>query len=262
MLAKDPTFWRNPPWGDGKQKYRLGLKPIPLNQWLNREIGPKLFDHKINLLNNRYEDVIGATSDAAEAQEILGKKFNIKKRKYPDLIADISLVIQDDLCLLRSSGNQELLAASVCSPSYWNVKTKIGKPLNEIHKPVTTLNEKIGERISKFVRQSPVMKPFKRQNWLVHGDTDRFHLREEGDLNSNPETWFIRSEKETLCRFHEKYSLFTINLMFQPLQAIFKFPKARNDLIESIKTFDDDEIEYFGGKKKIRILQNYLSGKL
>ena len=106
------------------------------------------------------------------------------------------------------------------------------------------------------------MKPFKRQNWLVHGDTDRFHLREESDLNSNPETWFIRSEKETLCRFHEKYSLFTINLMFQPLQAIFKFPEARNDLIESIKTFDDDEIEYFGGKKKIRILQNYLSGKL
>jgi hypothetical protein len=50
--------------------------------------------------------------------------------------------------------------------------------------------------------------------------------------------------------------------MFQPLQAIFRFSKARSDLIESIKTFDDDEIEYFGGKKKIRILQNYLSGKL
>jgi hypothetical protein len=106
------------------------------------------------------------------------------------------------------------------------------------------------------------MKPFKRQNWLVHGDIDRFHLTEEGDLNPNPKTWFIRSEKETLCRFHETYSLFTINLMFQPLQAIFKFPKAKNDLIESIRTFDDDEIEYFGGKKKIRILQNYLLGKL
>jgi hypothetical protein len=34
------------------------------------------------------------------------------------------------------------------------------------------------------------------------------------------------------------------------LQAIFKFPKAKNDLIESIKTFDDDEIEYFGGREK------------
>jgi hypothetical protein len=171
-------------------------------------------------------------------------------------------MIQDDLCIVRSDGDQELIAACVCSPSYWDVQSKIGKSLHNIHDPVSTLNEKIGERISKFIRQSPVMKPFKRQNWLVHGDTDRFHLTEEDDLKSNPETWFIRSEKETLCRFHEKYSLFTINLMFQPLQAIFKFSKARNDLIDSIKTFDDDEIEYFGGEKKIRILQNYLSGKL
>ena len=260
MLVKDPTFWRNPPWGDGKQKYRLGLKPIPLKQWLNREIGPKLFDHKINLLNNRYEDVIGATSDATEAQEILGKKFNIEKRKYPDLIADISLVIQDDLCLLRSSGNQELLAASVCSPSYWNVKTKIGKPLNEIHKPVTTLNEKIGERISKFIRQAPVMKPFARQNWLIHGDTKRFHLTEEQPLQNDPSEWFIRSEKETLCRFHEDYSLFTINVLFQPLNIIFDYPEQKQNLIKSLKRLDKDESDYFGGSKKITILLDYLSG--
>ena len=260
MLVKDPTFWRNPPWGDGKQKYRLGLKPIPLNQWLNREIGPKLFDHKINLLDNRYEDVIGATSDATEAQEILGKKFNIEKRKYPDLIADISLVIQDDLCLLRSSGNQELLAASVCSPSYWNVKTKIGKPLNGIHKPVTTLNEKIGERISKFIRQAPVMKPFARQNWLIHGDTKRFHLIEEQPLQNDPSEWFIRSEKETLCRFHEDYSLFTINVLFQPLNIIFDYPEQKQNLVKSLVRLDKDESDYFGGSKKITILLDYLSG--
>ena len=108
MLAEDSTFWRDPPWGDGKQKYRLGLKPIPLNDWLNREIGSELFDYKTNLLNNRYEDVIGVTHDSTEAQEILGKQFNIVKRRYPDLIADISLLIQDDLCLIKSDGNQEL----------------------------------------------------------------------------------------------------------------------------------------------------------
>ena len=39
MLAEDPKFWIDPPWGDGKQKYRLGLKPIPSTEWLNREIG-------------------------------------------------------------------------------------------------------------------------------------------------------------------------------------------------------------------------------
>ena len=258
MLAEDSTFWRDPPWGDGKQKYRLGLKPIPLNDWLNREIGSELFDYKTNLLNNRYEDVIGVTHDSTEAQEILGKQFNIEKRRYPDLIADISLLIQDDLCLIKSDGNQELLAASVCSPSYWNIKSKIGKPLNEIHEPVTTLNDKIGERISKFIRQAPVMKPFARQNWLIHGDTERFHLVEEDSLLDDPAKWFIRSEKETLCRFHEDYSLFTINVMFQPLSLIHSYPGQKQNLITSINTFDAEEIDYFGGDEKVRLLQKYL----
>ena len=258
----DPYFWQDPPWSEGKPKYRLGLQPIPSSEWLNNKINPGLHEHKKNLLEASYNKVVATIDGAEEAQDILNNSIKANTKNYPDLIADMSLMIQDDLCIVRSDGDQELIAACVCSPSYWNVQSKIGKSLHNIHDPVSTLNEKIGERISKFIRQSPVMKPFKRQNWLVHGDTDRFHLREEGDLNPNPKTWFIRSEKETLCRFHEKYSLFTINLMFQPLHAIFKFPKARNDLIESIKTFDDDEIEYFGGKKKIRILQNYLSGKL
>ena len=171
----------------------------------------------------------------------------------------MSLNIQDDLCLIRSNGDQELLAASVCSPSYWNVQNKIGKPLKEIHDPVRTLDKKIGKRISTFIRQAPVLKPFGRQNWLVHGDTKRFHLQEEPLLKSDPSSWFIRSEKETLCRFHEDYSLFTINVLFQPLRAINEYPTQKHNLIKSINTFDDDEIDYFGGRNKINLLLKYLS---
>ena len=28
----DHNFWINPPWGNGKEKYRLGLKPIEFNE--------------------------------------------------------------------------------------------------------------------------------------------------------------------------------------------------------------------------------------
>ena len=177
---------------------------------------------------------------------------------YPDLIAEMSLNIQDDLCLIESHGEQRLLAASICSPSYWDVRTKIGKPLKEIHDPVTTLEEKIGDRISTFIRQSPLMKPFARQNWLIHGDTKRFHLEEEKLLMSDPSTWFIRSEKETLCRFHEDYSLFTINVLFEPLNKIFNYPEIQKGLIRSIKSFDEDEAIYFGGTDKINTLLEYL----
>ena len=124
--------------------------------------------------------------------------------------------------------------------------------------PVTTLNEKIGDRISTFIKQAPLMKPFARQNWLIHGDTERFHLVEEDSLFDDPAQWFIRSEKETLCRFHEDYSLFTINVMFQPLSLIHSYPEQKQNLITSINTFDAEEIDYFGGDKKVRLLQKYL----
>ena len=43
MPKPDESFWGDPPWGDGKQKYRLGLSPISQEEWLNRKIGDSLY---------------------------------------------------------------------------------------------------------------------------------------------------------------------------------------------------------------------------
>ena len=258
MEAYENNFWTEPPWGAGEKKYRLGLRPIELGEWLNRKIGENLLKHKKNLLDLDYNKVIAATEDSIDAQICLGKIFGITHSKYPDLIAELSLNIQDDLCLMESQGEQKLLAASICSPSYWDVRTKIGKPLKVIHDPVKSLDEKIGKRITTFIRQAPIKKPFARQNWLIHGDTKRFHLKEEASLLTDPSSWYIRSEKETLCRFHEDYSLFTINVMFQPLYLVHEYPKQKSNLISSINTFDAEEIDYFGGNEKVKLLLKYL----
>ena len=72
----------------------------------------------------------------------------------------------------------------------------------------------------------------------------------------------IRSEKETLCRFHEDYSLFTINVLFQPLKIIFDYPEQKNNLILSLQRLDKDEADYFGGIPKIKTLLEYLLGQV
>ena len=262
MRTLNKSFWNDPPWGSGDRKYRLGLKPVNADQWLDREISNDLFKHKKNLFKSNYNKVVATTEDSKEAQKFLGAFFGIDDSDYPDLIAEMSLNIQDDLCLIESKGKQRLIAACICSPSYWDVRTKIGKPLNEIHSPVTSLEEKIGNRISTFIKQAPVMKPFARQNWLIHGDTSRFHLKEEEPLKTHPSEWFIRSEKETLCRFHEEYSLFTINVLFEPLKEIFEYPKQKQALVKSLEKLDNDEADYFGGNEKINILLDYLLGQV
>ena len=73
MLDVDSFFWENPPWGDGKKKYRLGLKPISNDEWIDRKIGPNLYEHKKKLLDCKYNDVVAVTNDSFEAQEILSQ---------------------------------------------------------------------------------------------------------------------------------------------------------------------------------------------
>ena len=128
----------------------------------------------------------------------LAKKLNITEQNYQDLVADISLSVPDDLCIIECKGDQRLLAASICSPSYWNIKSKIGKSLKAIHKPVNSLNEKIGNPIEKFINNAPIDTPFLRENWFVHGDDQRMHLKPE-DFPAGPVDSWIVSLKEKLC---------------------------------------------------------------
>ena len=247
-----------PPWGDGYTKYRLGLNPIHEENWFNKSISKEVFEHKFNLLNNSYSEVVAATEDSLQAQQILAKHIPTQKCDYPDPIADTSLLVPDDLCLIESSGKQRMLAASVCSPSYWNVQDKIGKSLYNVHAPVKSLNEKIGVNIGRFIERAPLLQPFERENWLIHADRKRLHLTEEPEIVGNPDNWFVRSERETICKIHDDYSLFTIRVSFALLNEIHVYEDAKAGMLKSLKTMDKDEINYFGGAKKVKILIKYL----
>ena len=256
-LVVNLNFWSNPPWSDAKGKYRLGLKPIKTQDWFDTSIDDELKKHKKELLDNSYSTVVRATSCSLEAQELLSKHLE-SSNSYKDPIASMSLCVPDDLCIIESTGEQKLLAASVCSPSYWNLKEKIGEPLRAIHKPVKTLNEKIGNPIERFISNAPVGKPFKRENWFIHGDTKRMHLKSEKFPTGEVSEWIIRSERETLCRYDEKYSLFAINVRFQKLSFIDKFNDAKESLKNSLLRLDKDELTYFGGQLKLDLILSYL----
>ena len=146
----------------------------------------------------------------------------------------------------------------MCSPSYWNLNKKIGKSLKDIHKPVKTLNEKIGNPIEKFINNAPMEMPFKRENWFIHGNNERFYLEPEGWPEEPIEEWYVRSERETICKYSDKYSLFAINVRFQPLRVIRDYENAKRGLIDSLESFDKYEIDYFGGVSKHDALLKHL----
>ena len=260
--------WHAPPWQGGTAKYRLGLRPVPLKEWFQGAPSLQLRVHKYGLLRRRYAQVVQSIPDSEVPQQRLAEKmqqlgwYKPEQRPQPnfaDLIANLSLQVTDDLCLMETDGAQRLIAASVCSPSYWNVQQKIGLSMAAIHRPVTTLQTKIGGQIQRFIQQAPLMIPFERSNWFVHGDRERLHLSAESNIAGAPEQWFLRSERETLCRFSDGFLLFTINVRFAPLRDISQHPKALADLKTSLARFDLDEIDYFGGNDKFHRLCDYLS---
>lgn len=260
--------WQHPPWHGGTAKYRLGLRPISIEHWFQGAPSAELRVHKFGLLRRDYPQAVQAVEGSETAQRLLAEKMQ-KHRwfcpdlgardSFPDLLAALSLQVADDLCLMESSGEQRLVAASVCSPSYWNVLEKIGLPMSAIHEPVVTLQGKIGQQIQRFIRQAPLMTPFERSNWFVHGDQKRQHLKPEGAISGMPDQWYLRSERETLCRFSDDFLLFTINVRFAPLRDVFRYPVALADLQTSLAVFDEDEVAYFGGADKYRRLRAYLA---
>jgi hypothetical protein len=260
--------WHAPPWQGGTAKYRLGLRPVPLKEWFKGAPSLQLRVHKYGLLRRQYAQVVQSIPDSEVPQQRLAEKmqqlgwYKPEQRPQPnfaDLIANLSLQVADDLCLMETDGAQRLIAASVCSPSYWNVQQKIGLSMAAIHQPVNTLQTKIGDQIQRFIQQAPLMTPFERSNWLVHGDRERLHLSAEGNIAGPPEQWFLRSERETLCRFSDGFLLFTINVRFAPIRDISQHPKALADLKTSLARFDLNEINYFGGTDKFHRLLDYLS---
>ena len=138
------------------------------------------------------------------------------------------------------------------------IAEKIGKSLYDVHAPVKSLNEKIGFNIRRFIERAPLLQPFERENWLIHADTKRLHLAEEPEIVGNPDNWFVRSERETICKIHDDYSLFTIRVSFAPLNEIHAYEDAKAGMLKSLKAMDKDEINYFGGAKKVKTLIEYL----
>ena len=255
----DTNFWSNPPWGKGEKKYRLGLKPIEKSSWFDSKISEKLHSFKIKSFNHRYSDVIAVTEDSIEAQQLLAQKITPASTAFPDLIANISLAVPDDICIIKSSGDQELLAGSVCSPSYWNLKEKIGLPLRKIHSPVKSLNSKIGNPIERFIKNMPEDIPFKRENWFIHEDENRFHNKSESFLSTDISSCYIRSERETILKFSPDYAVFSINVRFKSMKSLIKYREVSEALLKSLDRMDNDEIQYFGGSGKVKRIQRFLS---
>jgi dimethylamine monooxygenase subunit A len=244
------SFWADPPWRDGRGGYRMGLRPIDGSEWLAEGIAPAERERKGALIARNDPVVFAALAGSEPAQRLALAAVSARhpiEVEGPELppLARAAMQVADDLCLMqRTDGLYRLVAACVCSPSYWALADKLGGTLAHIHGPVPGLDAKLGARMAAFFERLPSGSVFERCNWFLHLDADPFHPA--------PEQWaaagaidagrlVMRSERQTLARLADDLVLFTIRVRCRPFARIADVPEAARDLLAALASLSDDE---------------------
>jgi hypothetical protein len=139
--------------------------------------------------------------------------------------------VQEDLCLLERRmvadvARWTLTAGSVSFPTRWDLGSKLGGSLAEIHAPVPGYGEQVGPFVDRFFDRMVPGALASRLNWSLVGEKTR---RLEAEDRQAPEAvltdpgteLFVRIERQTLRRLvvHDAV-VFGIRIHVWPLAEV------------------------------------------
>jgi hypothetical protein len=189
----------------------MGLRPLELAAWLEvDEHYEEELALKTQLLDEKYEVVVATEPEGDEASvELLGEiRENLRVHHAgvatpPDegehAIVAASRLVQEDLCVLVRDDAWRLRAACVCFPSRWDLATKIGTTLDDIHAPVPGYSDELARPTNAFFDRLKPDRAFWRLNWTL---LDSPVLYQPAVVRRSPsgrlDDWYFRVERQTL----------------------------------------------------------------
>ncbi len=239
----------------------MGMRPLNLGTWLQvDELRNDELALKQELLDRSF-DVVAATEPAGDAasQELLSEVKSFLAAYHPMLstvtdasehpIVQASRLVQEDFCVLVREDAWRLRAACVCFPSRWDLTTKIGTTMDEIHAPVPGYEAELSTPTNSFFDRLRPERSYWRLNWtlLDHPDLfqpQRVRVAPSGELAD----WFFRVERQTLRQLpHTGAIVFTIRTYVTSAASLRssdgEFMPA---LLRSLETAPSDMQDYKG----------------
>ncbi|KAJ9501170.1 hypothetical protein LTR67_000323 [Exophiala xenobiotica] len=142
-------------------------------QWLpGSELACKeLMEMVLQFICARYPQHFTLHSDKRTFEnKILGTTQDVKA-KHPLLVL-LDNVPEDFAITLRNpeTGYYHFRAGVICSALGWNVGTKIGMNLQQIHAPIPDYKEKMQFSMDRFFTKMPAGKPIQRGSWGLEVD--------------------------------------------------------------------------------------------
>jgi hypothetical protein len=203
----------------------MGLRPLDLDHWL--EVDDRRDDEleqKRQLLDTAFDVVVATNPEGDEgSRELLAEVTRFLDAHHPELTIEVrreehpivaaARLVQEDLCVLVRSDVWRLQAACVCFPSRWNLASKLGTTLDDIHRPVPTYDVELSRPTNAFFERLNPDHSFWRLNWTLI-DSSALHQPTSARRSPRGELadWFFRVERQTLRRLAESGAIvFTIH---------------------------------------------------
>lgn len=235
-------------------RHRIGAKPLDLANWLpsDAETAPTIA-MKRELLESRRDEVValhpGGEAAAEEAARLVADYVGVSLTAHGiEALVEASLLVADDLTVLAPVGDQLLFVAGVvCSPSRWNLASKMGTDMLATHKPVSRYAEHIGAAVDTTLRRLTADKAIWRSNWTLEDHCALFQPESpSAPLVDDPSLLWIRMERETLRRLPETGGvLFTIRGFQQPLpDYVARGAETARTLRSLVARLPDDVARY------------------
>jgi dimethylamine monooxygenase subunit A len=253
------------PYVGGSFRWRLGLRPLDLADWI--EFGD---DADIQLAEKErvcaeHHDTTFAVIDGieSEAAEVFDALVGHLRQWCPDRAAAVGSLpaglhpldaagrlVQEDLALLVERDGQLVFGGgSICFPNRWDLRSKLGRSMAEVHAPVARLNDQLAEPIDRFFERLTPERSFWRLGWGVI-DTDALYQPLDGTADPRPHApapheLHLRVERETLRRFATTHCvLFTIRTHLTPITAVRADAGEARRLADAIEAFPHDVAGY------------------
>lgn len=219
---------------------------------------------KASLVRERHDEVFAAVGSPAVVRasaEVLALV-----EAATGLIGDATLhpldaagrLVQEDLCVLvERDGAHHLDAASLCFPSYWRLREKLGQPLSAVHEPVAHYADELSAKVDRFLARLAPGRPVWRRNWSIH-DTPEYFLPDPTSALASwaPGGLWLRSERQTLRRLDTPdVVLFTIRTQQVPLVVLAERPDLAHRMADAIAAWSPELEAYKGDHGALRAVE-------
>jgi hypothetical protein len=268
---------------DGKpDRMHVGARALDLDKWIEINSDYEMdLAQKRDLVNKKHDEVFLSIplgdAGSREVLELLSEHLpRIFPERWPNEVSvdpnlhpleAASLLVQEDLCVMSQVGNDWILsAASLCFPSRWDVREKIGKNLLGIHGPVPHYAETIGAATQNIFDKLTVERPVWRVNWTVM-DSGELHqptaVRSPDAMeitSGNIENaLYFRRERQTLRKLPDSGDiLFTIRTYSDTFSQVVKqFPDFRQHIGTAIAGSTPELVDYKGWANILNELQSW-----